>query len=339
MDPMRIDEGKAKNFTKFPWVQIGIIALIGLLAGVGGIGYLETRGPDLSAAPEPFVVPMDMSGYAAIQKLKEKGFIRNPWVFEAILRSKNPLGRVMPGGYEIAKSMSAFRLAEVISGNPHSLWVTVPEGLRKEEIAELMTAKLGWKPEDSEAFLNIYRGLGVEYYEGVYFPETYLVPVQDEGDKVAKRMIQLFNEKLATLTPALAKENIKWTTALTMASMIEREAANKADMAIISAILWNRLEKGMRLEVDATVQYARGKTDAGWWAPIRSEDKSIESPYNTYRIKGLPTGPISNPGLEALKAAVFPANSKCLFYIHDKERKMYCANTFDEHRRNIEKYL
>ncbi|MFN4181557.1 MAG: endolytic transglycosylase MltG, partial [Candidatus Paceibacteria bacterium] len=104
-------------------------------------------------------------------------------------------------------------------------------------------------------------------------------------------------------------------------------------------IIWNRIWAGMKLQMDATLQYAKGSEEEGWWPRVESEDKSIESEYNTYRYKGLPPGAIANPGLEALKAAYNPAQTKCMFYIHDKKRRIHCAETYEEHKKNIEKYL
>ena len=94
----------------------------------------------------------------------------------------------------------------------------------------------------------------------------------------------------------------------------------------------------MKLEVDATLEYARGKTDKGWWSPIKIADKNIDSPYNTYRNTGLPPHPISNPGIEAIKAALFPEKTDCFFYLH-AQGQIHCAKTYEEHQKNIEKYL
>ncbi len=104
--------------------------------------------------------------------------------------------------------------------------------------------------------------------------------------------------------------------------------------------MWNRLAQDMNLEIDATVQYARGKTDEGWWSPIVPEDiVNIDSPYNTYKYKGLPPHPIANPGLDAIESVLHPAETDCLFYLHDNDRQIHCAITYEEHKLNIKKYL
>jgi len=144
---------------------------------------------------------------------------------------------------------------------------------------------------------------------------------------------------------------------LTLASVIQREAAGTHDMKLIAGILWNRLLDGMRLQVDATVQYVRDDishygvardhyqplesytSQGGWWAPIKPEDKNIASPYNTYRNDGLPPHPICNPGLAAIEAVLNPEETNCFYYLHAPDRKIYCAVTYQEHLKNIETYL
>ena len=131
-----------------------------------------------------------------------------------------------------------------------------------------------------------------------------------------------------------------WTTGLRLASVVQREAAGKEDMPLVAGILWNRLLKGMKLEVDSTVQYARGKTDKCWWAPIKPGDiTEIDSPYNTYKYKGLPPHPIDNPGIDAIEAVLNPTETDCLYYLHDNNGQIHCAKTYEEHKANIEKYL
>ena len=110
-------------------------------------------------------------------------------------------------------------------------------------------------------------------------------------------------------------------------------------MPLVAGILWNRLLVDMRLEVDATIQYAIGNEEDGWWRQITSDDRWLESPYNTYRSVGLPPHAIANPGLDAIEAVIYPQPTNCLFYIHDRSRNIHCAATFEQHQRNISIYL
>ncbi len=236
--------------------------------------------------------------------------------------------------------MDAFTVVSVLTREPYMKWIIVPEGLRKEEIADLLKEQLGWEEERRNEFLSAYRSLGGDdYREGVYFPDTYLLPVEESGERIADRFIKHFNEKFAPYAAEALAKNIRWTTALKIASIIQREAAGSEDMPLISGVIWNRLLKGMPLQVDATVEYARGDTGSGYWAPLSASDLKIESLYNTYAHAGLPPTPIANPGIPAIEAALRPTTTTCLFYIHDKERRIHCSETYAEQEANIEKYL
>lgn len=222
--------------------------------------------------------------------------------------------------------------------NPSVKVVRVHEGMRKEEIADRVGAKLGWDETDKANFLNAHLALNTEDLEGKYFPKTYLIEAGDNPADVTNLMLGEFEKQ----TSKIKKPNTKVMneeTAIKIASIIQREAAGKEDMRLISGIIWNRIWAGMKLQMDATLQYAKGSEEEGWWPRVESEDKGIDSEYNTYLYKGLPPGPIANPGLEALKAAYNPAQTKCMFYIHDKKRRIHCAETYEEHKKNIAKYL
>ena len=175
--------------------------------------------------------------------------------------------------------------------------------------------------------------------EGVYFPDTYLIPVSETPLQTANRLIAKFNEKFAPYLPLFNKQNIQWTKGLTLASIIQREAANDADMPLIAGILLNRLNQKIPLSVDATLQYVRGNKGAGWWVPITVNDKKTVSAYNTYKNAGLPPHPISNPGLPAIESVLNPTKTDCLYYLHDKNHITHCAVTYAEHQANILKYL
>lgn len=222
--------------------------------------------------------------------------------------------------------------------NPSVKVVQVYPGMRKEEIADRVGDKLGWNEIDKDNFLNAHLALNTEDLEGKYFPKTYLLDEDDNPADVTATMLSEFEKQ----TEKIKKPNgqvMNEETVIKIASIIQREAAGKQDMRLISGIIWNRIWAGMKLQMDATLQYAKGTEEDGWWPKVYSEDKSIESDYNTYLYKGLPPGPIANPGLEAIKAAYNPAYTECFFYIHDKKGRIHCAETYDKHKENIDKYL
>lgn len=157
--------------------------------------------------------------------------------------------------------------------------------------------------------------------------------------QVSTTMFYEFSKRTNSIKKTKKSDIVNPETALTIASIIQREAAGKSDMKLISGIIWNRLFSGMKLQIDATLQYAKGNEDDGWWKTVKSKDKYIDSPYNTYLYKDLPPSAIANPGLAALDAAYNPEKTSCMYYLHDKKRKIHCSKTYEEHKRNINRYL
>ncbi len=248
-------------------------------------------------------------------------------------------GRIQPGGFKIADGMGSWTIASKLTSNPELKWVTIPEGLRKEQIADRLKEALGWTDATREAFLNTNTQKPYDLTDGFYFPDTYLIPTAEDPEQVSQRFINRFNDSFAPYVQKFKDANIKYDTAIKIASLIQREAGGKADMPIIAGVLWNRLLIKMPLQIDATLQYARGDAGDGYWAPVKVADKQIDSPFNTYKNPGLPPSPISNPGLNAIDAVLNAADTKCLYYIHDNDRQIHCAVTYEEHLANIEKYL
>ena len=211
--------------------------------------------------------------------------------------------------------------------------VRVEEGLRKEEVAMVMADKLDWNETERDDFLNSAN------VEGYYFPKTYLIYKDESPSVVVATMRDEFGKQISKVKKPKSTKIINEDTALKIASLIQREAAGKQDMNLISGIIWNRIFKGMKLQIDATLQYAKGNEEEGWWEQVTSADRKIKSSYNTYLFEGLPPGAIANPGLAAISAAFNPQKTSCFFYLHDKNRKIHCAKTYEEHKKNIEIYL
>ena len=319
------------RFKREIWIGSAVV----VVAAVYFFGLSAPRG---QTAPGTVVIPVESNSSRSVSILKSAGAIRNEAFFGLIriLSGK----QIDPGGYEIPAGQNAFSVLKTMTSPPHMRWVTIPEGLRKEQIAELLTKKLEWGDKEPEDFLTAYLIRGTEYREGYYFPETYLFPISDNGAEIAKRMFDKFNETYAPLYPLFLKENIKTAIAVKIASLVQREAAGDSDMPLIAGIIWNRLLSNMKLDIDATLQYAQGKVGDVWWAPIHGPDaRKLASPYNTYLNKGLPPTAISNPGLAALNAVLKPEKTDCFYYLHDAEGVIHCAKTFEGHKKNIDAYL
>ena len=217
--------------------------------------------------------------------------------------------------------------------NPSMRIVRVEPGLRKEQIANVLSTSLDWDTTESESFID------TASEEGRYFPKTYFIHKDENPFTVKNIMVNEFSKQVSKVKRPKIKQAITEDTALKIASIIEREAAGKGDMNLISGIIHNRISKRMKLQIDATIQYAKGSEEDGWWKKVKSEDKKIKSLYNTYLYPGLPPGAIANPSLDAISAAFNPQKTNCLFYLHDRNRKIHCTKTYEEHKRNIDIYL
>ncbi len=317
-----------------------LLIIVALLMLSFGLLFLLLAPPERTSEPVVFTVPKDKIDFDVAQSLKDQRLIRNIWGFE-LLRSIRAKGKeIQSGGYRLNKNMYAWQVLAKLSGNPDLLWVTIAGCQRREQIGETLATLLNWNDEK----LNQWNTNGgyekPEYAEGVYYPDTYLIPVDESGIQVAKRFIDRFNEKIAPLSQLFIDKNIKWTTGLKIASLIAREAAGPLDMKLISGIIWNRLDQGIKLQIDATMQYTLGqKPDGSWWGGVDLAQKQSDSPYNTYRYKGLPPSPICSPGIDAIEAVLYPEETDCIYYLHDHDRQIHCAKTYEEHKANIRTYL
>ncbi len=310
-------------------IKKSIISLI-LIIGFGFFIY-QFSPTQFKAKQEIFVIPLQTSQDEITEKLQSKGFIKNPWVFNLILTFKNSHGKIVPGGYFISKNMWPWEIAEILIYHPSQKWVIFPEGLRKEEMAEILENKLNWTENEKTKFLE-------EAKEGYLFPDTYLIDLDWSGDKVAKRLNSQFEEKTANLFEEAKKQNIRNDTLIVLASLIQREAAKEEEMPLIAGIIWNRWLKGIPLQIDATIQYVLGER-GNWWKKIKLEDYKVDSPYNTYLHKGRPPAPICNPGLAAINAVIHSEETDYLYYLHDSQGQIHLAKSYEEHKKNIEKYL
>ena len=294
--------------------------------------------PGKSTKQEILTLDSDKKDVASL-RLEEAGFVKSMTAFEIAMTLKGS-NKIESGGYYLSKSMSAWEIVDALSEGPDLRWVTVLPGMRKEQIGERLQQTFGWSNEELEKWDTVYTTQKEEYTEGVYFPDTYLIPVKENGQLIAARMINNFNDKFSDYYDKFAEKNIRWTTAIRIASLIQREAGSEKDMPLIAGVMWNRLNNNQKLDIDATIQYAKGKTDGVWWSVVTGSDiRNIDSPYNTYKYSGLPPFPISNPSIEAIDAVLSPEETDCIFYLHDKNREIHCSVTYEKHLEYIEKYL
>jgi len=270
-----------------------------------------------------------------VRNLHQAKLIRNPIVFFLLLKKMGIEKKIQAGDFRLSPSMDAQTIAKTLTHGTLDVWITVIEGLRKEEIAHLIAKNLDI-PEIE---------FTKQAKEGYLFPDTYLFPKNADVATVIDIFTKNFNQKF---TPALAEKakqrlNLEKEEVLILASLVEREAKYEDDRVKVASILIKRLKNNWPLQVDATIQYALGyqPKEKSWWKKnLTKEDLNIESPYNTYKNAGLPPTPICNPGLASIKAVVeADPNIEYWFYLSDKTGRMHYAKTLEEHNRNIEKYL
>lgn len=317
-----------------------IFVVLILLTTIISIGYMMNLlgAVDKNATEEIVIIKSDSADGAA-KELEDSKYIKSFTVFNLAYNFLGN-GKIEPGGYYLSKKMNTLKVIDELNNGPDLKSITIPEGLRKEQIGERLQKLLGWSDEELEEWNNVYSENNTDYMEGVYFPDTYLIPVTETPTQIANRFINNFNENFRPYAEEAFEKNIQWTTALKIASLIQREAGGESDMKIISGVIWNRLNSDHLLQLDATIQYAKGKVGDQWWSHVTGEDiSSFDSPYNDYKYKGLPPTPIANPGLSAINAALDPEDTDCFFYLHDRSRRIHCSVTYEEHLENIEKYL
>jgi len=313
--------------------KVFIVCILLVLVAIIGFGWwnngLSPVNP--SEKTQKIFVVQKGSGIKQIAKdLKNEGLIRDHVVFYLLVKNLNLDQKIQAGTFRLSPSQSAETIAKNLTVGILDMWVTIPEGKRAEEIANILketipTYEVSWRETLIEN-------------EGYLFPDTYLIPKDASNTMIVSLLTNTFNQRYTTIKN---KTNLSQAELVTLASLIEREAKFDADRGMISSVMHNRLDLGMKLDIDATVQYALGYdyVEKTWWRKnITFADLQIASPYNTYRNAGLPPTPIANPGLKALQAAANPVNTEYLFYFTDKSGKNRYSRTNEEHNAQIKKY-
>lgn len=328
------------SITMTRWQKIGLLVLVLLIIGGGIVGYYGfSLAKPVSQTAQPtqtFVIPQGQAVSVIANRLADANLIRHPLVFRLELKRLGLEKKIQAGSFAISPSMTPAQVAQALTVGTNDIWVTILEGWRREEIAESLTRQ-EFPAFDAQEFLDLTTDS-----EGMLFPDTYLLPRQATAAAVYDLLTTTFDQKVVKgLASDIANSQRSFEDVLVMASLIEREARDYDQMRMVSGILWNRIDDGMALNVDATLQYVKGYQPAqkSWWAVPLAADKQLESPYNTYLNAGLPPQPIANPSLDAIKAALRPTESDYYFYIHDQQGNMHYARTLADHNRNIDRYL
>lgn len=313
---------------------IGPVALSALVLAAGFFAVPAVLSVDLHLAentPKP-AFPVTVDPIA-------RTIVEDPAV-EEILKEDNPK-LVAAAGLAgnvfalLAGAITDTGVYRTIAGavGADTTFVTVLPGYREEEAAAAFGSALGWTRAERAAFLKQLNTTPPTLTEGEIVPGTYAVPVNADFEDVQALLNDRFSREVLSRYQPEAANVVPLEDALTIASMLERETRDPAEMRMISGIIWNRLFDGMNLQIDATLQYAKASqtNTKSWWPKVVPNDKYLKSSYNTYKNKGLPPGPIASPSTEAIIAALNPKKTDCLFYFHDSEGEFYCSPTYEGH--------
>lgn len=265
------------------------------------------------------------------KQAEELHLVRSAKVLQTWIILFNGEHSVSYGDYYFDKPISVIEVARRLSSgnfNIQALRITLTEGMTRIQMAEVLSKDL---PHfDTQVFLDSTKG-----DEGYLFPDTYFISPNATTEDVIARIKKNFNSKINSIQDLFTNTKLSKKDVITMASIVEKEASGEEDRAIIAGILLNRLEQGMRLQVDASFLFLLNKESRD----LTIADLAIDSPYNTYKYAGLPPGPIGNPGLSSIKAVLTPTKTDYLFYLHDKDGGVHYAKTFNDHKRNKVLYL
>lgn len=283
--------------------------------------------------------------------LRDSHLIRSPFVFLLTCMMSGASERLRPGVYELSRTMTAPEIIRtLVEGKTLESWVTIPEGKTLREIADILKEK---QLADPSTFLSLttsgndhfpaYSFLYGGSLEGYLFPDTYLIERGSSTDDDIRKMLDTFNKKVVRAHKPEIEQVIRKRFGLdeygfaeglnkiiTIASMVEREARVPADRPKIAAVIFNRLAKSMKLDIDATVTYRLGQS-RGNKARVFYSDLAVDSPYNTYKHAGLPPAPICNPGLASIKAVLEPASIDSLYYVAKKDGSHVFSTTLQQH--------
>ncbi len=291
------------------------------------------RAPAHFPAQEILEVREGMTIEEVTQYFKEEGVIRSPFLFRSAVIILGGDRGALAGEYYFDKHIGAFSVAYRVTQGIFGIdpvRVQIPEGFTIEQIAERLDVLLD-EDFDAELFLSYARA-----EEGYLFPDTYYLPPNTSELAVVRTMKDTFDARIQEIQESITTSGRSLEDIVTMASIIEREADERFETKQnVSSVLWNRIDIGMALQVDAAFVYFLGKGTA----ELTLEDLQIDSPYNTYVNTGLTPTPISNPGLDSLKAAATPAETEYFYYLTGNNGITYFSETFDEHVRKKALYL
>lgn len=348
-----------RGFRKSIVLLLILIIVVGLLVVVYYLTKVNAAATAESHEIE-FVVEKGLSSKQIANRLEEKNVIGNSYIFLVYTKLHNAGGSIQAGQYVLDSNMAIPEIVDILTHGKvvsENRNVTIIEGWNNRQIGKYLVNRDIIKSETEFNKVLSDGGFDFEFkifgekfdYEGFLFPDTYTLSKENHLSDLVSKMLNNFENKITTqMVDDSAKTGYDFGEVLTLASIIEKEVGrNKENLTdedleimqhereLVASVFYNRLEIGMALESDATVNYVTGKSDRS----VSIEDTKIKSPYNTYMNRGLPPGPIGNPGLNSIKAAIYPTKSDYLFFLNAPDGTAYFAKTLSEHNENRSKYL
>ncbi|QTA93383.1 Putative endolytic murein transglycosylase, MltG-like [Desulfonema magnum] len=322
-----------------------LVIILFSFIGVFSYFFLDIlRYADISANTDQeifVVVPPGQRFSLTSEQLHQAGIIKNPYKFRLLARIKGHDKKIKAGEYRLSSAMSPNEILDIMAkGKVFLCKLTLPEGYDLHQIASTV-AKLGLGSEKeflaaaTDTDFIHEKGINAWTFEGYLFPDTYYFP---KGVTAKKMISTLVSRFWSVFTPEWKEqaEKLKLSVhqVVTLASIIEKETGVAAERPVISSVFHNRLKKRMRLQSDPTVIYGIKDFNGN----ITRKHLKTLTPYNTYKIKGLPPGPIANPGAESIKSALWPADTSYLYFVSKKDSTHKFSKTLKDHNRAVRKY-
>lgn len=339
-------------------IRVVLIIILLLVIAVGGAAWYVWNGmqPVKPAGQAvTFTVEKGMGSSEIADLLQDQGLIRNALFFKGYLKWVNEGSSFKAGTYEATPGITYDELITRLNAGDivkaETVVFTIPEGYTAVQIADKLSAAWNIKPEtflalmDSGEGLQAVESLGIpkddklrHRLEGYLFPETYELAKDSTPEQIIEAMLEQLQKKLDSIPDyksKLAARGMTLHKLLTVASLVEREVVVDEERPIVAGVIYNRIDKGMKLQIDATVQYLLDKQKER----LLEKDLQVDSPYNTYKNEGLPPGPISSPGLKSIEAALSPKASEYYYYVTKKDgsQSHLFGKTYKEHLANIQK--
>ncbi|WP_195989336.1 endolytic transglycosylase MltG [Clostridium sp. D53t1_180928_C8] len=313
-----------------------IILLLIVVIAIASIFISTIRKPLKISQSEVVNVEEGDSFYSIINRLSNEKKIKSPFIIKIYAKLTRLDLEVVPGSHTLDETMSLNDVAKTLkdTNNANTITLTIPEGFNVEDIAARVEEN-GICTKDE--FLSAIKSYPLPAYvsdnsdkrynlEGFLFPDTYNFEIGVKPEYIIETMIKRFEEVWAEVTEGMDIKQEDIEKVINVASIIEKEARVDEDRPLIASVIYNRLKQGMPLQIDATVIYAHGY----YIENVRNRHLAIESKYNTYLHKGLPVGPICNPGEPSIKAALHPSDTNYLFYLLASDNEHYFTDNYDD---------